>query len=239
MIRATIAMLAFVVVVPVHPVSAQRPDSEAWEVGVAAALMSAALVLDQPAFSRGADSTFAHSTVGRVAQRLGHPVTYAPALGMTWLLATLAGSDGTANAAWHTAAALAASVALTGGIKIAVGRARPTVAAGDADEFHAFSTSRDYQAFPSGHATTAFAVAASLTEETHRWEVGVPAYAAAAVVAWSRVAASEHWVSDVVGGGVLGVMVTQGVMRSLHADARSSHPHSAAAPLYVGASIPF
>jgi membrane-associated phospholipid phosphatase len=37
------------------------------------------------------------------------------------------------------------------------------------------------------------------------WAYGVPAYAAATFVAYSRVEAKQHWTSDVIAGGAIGV----------------------------------
>ena len=60
------------------------------------------------------------------------------------------------------------------------------------------------QSFPSGHAASAFAGAAFL-QMRYGWACGVPAYAAAAFVAYSRVEAKQHWTSDVIAGGAIGI----------------------------------
>jgi membrane-associated phospholipid phosphatase len=60
------------------------------------------------------------------------------------------------------------------------------------------------QSFPSGHAASAFAGAAFL-QRRYGWSYGVPAYAMATFVAYSRVESKRHWTSDVVAGGVLGI----------------------------------
>ncbi len=60
------------------------------------------------------------------------------------------------------------------------------------------------QSFPSGHAASAFAGAAFL-QIRYGWGWGVPAYAAAAFVAYSRVESKEHWTSDVIAGGAIGI----------------------------------
>ena len=59
--------------------------------------------------------------------------------------------------------------------------------------------------FPSGHATTVFALAAILSLWYPRWTVAW--LALAAVVGWSRIALGPHFPSDVVAGAVLGVAV--------------------------------
>jgi len=58
---------------------------------------------------------------------------------------------------------------------------------------------------PSGHATTAFAVAAVLSFWYPRWDAAW--LALAAVVGWSRIALGSHFPRNVVAGAILGVAV--------------------------------
>jgi PAP2 superfamily len=58
--------------------------------------------------------------------------------------------------------------------------------------------------FPSGHASTSFAIATVL-QEHFGWKVGIPAFVAAAYTGVERVADNQHWASDVVFGAALGV----------------------------------
>jgi membrane-associated phospholipid phosphatase len=76
------------------------------------------------------------------------------------------------------------------GTKFAVGRQRPDG-----------SNSRS---FPSGHSATAFATA-TVVQEHFGWKAGVPAYTFASFVAASRLAASKHYLSDVVVGAGIGI----------------------------------
>lgn len=57
--------------------------------------------------------------------------------------------------------------------------------------------------FPSGHTSSAFAVAGSMAF-AYGWKGGVPAYLAASAIAVSRLKERRHWASDIVGGAVLG-----------------------------------
>lgn len=60
------------------------------------------------------------------------------------------------------------------------------------------------ESFPSGHSASAFAGAAFL-QRRYGWSYGVPAYAVATFVAWSRVESKRHWTSDVIAGGAMGI----------------------------------
>ena len=60
-----------------------------------------------------------------------------------------------------------------------------------------------YQSFPSGHATTAFALAAVVGFISARWFY--PALALASVIGLSRVTEGVHYPSDVVAGALLGL----------------------------------
>ena len=76
------------------------------------------------------------------------------------------------------------------GAKMAVGRERP-------DGSNSLS-------FPSGHSASAFATATVL-QEHFGWKAGVPAYAFASFVGASRMAASKHYLSDVIVGAGIGI----------------------------------
>jgi membrane-associated phospholipid phosphatase len=60
------------------------------------------------------------------------------------------------------------------------------------------------RSFPSGHAASAFAGAAFL-QMRYGWELGLPAYAVATYVGYSRVKAERHHTSDVVAGAAIGI----------------------------------
>ena len=59
--------------------------------------------------------------------------------------------------------------------------------------------------FPSGHASTTFAVATAI-ERHLGWRYAVPAYTFASYVAASRLPAGRHWLSDVVFGAAVGII---------------------------------
>lgn len=106
------------------------------------------------------------------------------------------------------AAAFTVADAATRGIQHAVGRARPYAwAAGEA------RAGRDLRAFFSGHTSRAFAVAAAATELSRRrgrpgtrW-VAAAGFALAAGAGWMRVAADQHWATDVLAGAAAGTAI--------------------------------
>jgi membrane-associated phospholipid phosphatase len=59
------------------------------------------------------------------------------------------------------------------------------------------------RAFPSGHASMAFAGAAFM-QQRYGWSYGLPGYLAASFVAWSRVDSGDHRAGDVLAGAALG-----------------------------------
>lgn len=64
--------------------------------------------------------------------------------------------------------------------------------------------------FPSGHTSSSF-VFASVMHEAYGHLVGVPLYGLATLVAAERIDSGEHYLSDVVMGGVLGLVVGHSV----------------------------
>ena len=63
----------------------------------------------------------------------------------------------------------------------------------------------DPHSFPSGHTSTAFSTAAFL-QNRYGWHYGVPGYAIATFVAWSRVDSDNHYWEDVVAGATIGAV---------------------------------
>ncbi|MEO7939842.1 MAG: phosphatase PAP2 family protein, partial [Burkholderiaceae bacterium] len=83
--------------------------------------------------------------------------------------------------------------------------------------------------FPSTHASVAFAFATAVAVNARRWHAALPALAAAALIAWSRVCLGLHFPSDVIAGllvGLFSALVSMGLWR-LHWTARGSHHASA------------
>jgi membrane-associated phospholipid phosphatase len=95
---------------------------------------------------------------------------------------------------------LAISSLTTQSIKLLVERPRPYETHTDIypDEIdNAYS-------FPSGHTSTAFATATSITLITKKWYYAVPAFAWATGVGYSRMYLGQHYPSDVFVGALVG-----------------------------------
>jgi membrane-associated phospholipid phosphatase len=90
-------------------------------------------------------------------------------------------------------------------IKWMVGRGRPFVG-GQANPFNfvPFGGTEAYASFPSGHAITAFALAFAVAAVWPRARVAMIAYAV--LIALSRLLLLAHHPSDVVAGGLIGVV---------------------------------
>lgn len=89
----------------------------------------------------------------------------------------------------------------TGALKELTGRIRPA----ETSDPYVFRPFSNHDAFPSGHATMAFALATSLSEEIHRGWVSGLLYAGATGTAWSRLNDKRHWLSDVAAGAAVGI----------------------------------
>lgn len=89
-------------------------------------------------------------------------------------------------------------------VKHLVGRPRPRMSL-PAWEFFGPTLSSDLHSFPSGHATTSFALAALLSAFHPRlaWVL----YPAAVLICLGRVAGGSHYLSDTLGGALLGLLV--------------------------------
>jgi membrane-associated phospholipid phosphatase len=96
-------------------------------------------------------------------------------------------------------------------IKWIVGRGRPFVGGqANAFNFSHFAGTEAYASFPSGHATTAFALAFAVAAIWPRARIAIIAYAL--VIAATRLVLLAHHPSDVVAGalvGITGVMVVR------------------------------
>lgn len=128
------------------------------------------------------------------------------------------------DVALHSVEAVAISNVATYALKGAFGRARPYVDATNSHDFALWRgfSSDDFQSFPSGHTSSAFAMATALTSEASewrprsRWVVGGTMYTLATLSGISRIFNNKHWASDVVAGAAVGTATGLAVVRLNH-----------------------
>jgi membrane-associated phospholipid phosphatase len=133
-----------------------------------------------------------------------------------------------AEVGWHGAEALLLSAGITNVVQKVVGRSRPYVSSD--------TNSRDFKlgggfgdqnrtSFPSGHTTTAFALAAAVASESRTkwpdqwwsaWLIGPALYGGATVVGLSRLYHNKHWASDVALGALIGTLTGIKVIQYTH-----------------------
>jgi len=138
---------------------------------------------------------------GRVSQ-LGAWYSVAGISGATYLAGQLGGNIRAKETGLLGLEALGHAQIAVFALKQAANRGRPVDSEGRGG-FWEGGTS-----FPSGHATSSFAVATVFAYEySDHIAVPIGAYSLAALVSASRVSARRHWISDVVVGGSLGFLI--------------------------------
>ena len=156
---------------------------------------------------------------------LGRKPPWYYASAATYAVGMLAGRARVADTGLHVFVSMALANVISGGLKGLFGRSRPVVLDSNGawvgrgpDEWELLEGWREggpRQAWPSGHTTAAFAVAAALSEE-----LGGPtpwiAYPLASAVGWSRVNDEAHWATDVLMGALVGTLTARLVVRHGH-----------------------
>jgi membrane-associated phospholipid phosphatase len=101
-----------------------------------------------------------------------------------------------------TGIAIGLNIVLTTGLKYTINRPRPFKQYPD-DVIQ--RTDAGKYSFPSGHTSSAFAMATAVTLSTKKWYVAVPSYLYACGVGYSRMRLGVHFPSDVLGGMIVGI----------------------------------
>lgn len=156
---------------------------------------------DGPVDDDVADHFDRHSTFGGFDEDalfvIGSPVTHFAGAALWYALEAEDQDDPGRQQAVTLLSALTITAAVTGGLKAIRDNDQP-----DGQDW----------AWPSGHTSSSVAVA-SVLHEFYGLKVGLPAYAAAGVVAWRMMDDGDHWASDVVFGATLGWVVGHTVAR--------------------------
>lgn len=128
-------------------------------------------------------------------------ITTAAAPFAMYLAGTLAHDKTLKENALETGIAIAGTTAFTFALKQSIERTRPFVAYPDRI---AYKGGGSGYSFPSGHTSSTFALATSLSLNYPKWYVIAPSFAFAATTAYSRMYMGVHYPSDVLGGIILG-----------------------------------
>ncbi|HEX9171193.1 MAG TPA: YjbH domain-containing protein [Telluria sp.] len=192
--------------------AASAPTLPQWAQGVAlagGAVLAGALV-DKPVdrFVGKHQSSAVARNWGRVGQQL--PLALAATAGA----AVAFGDARQANIGLISLQSMAVSAGLSMATKYAVRRARPVEERGP---WERSGQGRSDASFPSNHAAIAFAAVTPFAQEYDApWLYGV-----AALGSLGRVANRQHWVSDVVAGGVIGYAVGSWLWQAQRDDSKS------------------
>lgn len=131
---------------------------------------------------------------------------------------------GLADASKHAVMSIVLSAGITQSLKLSAGRARPNLTSGqNAYAFHPFHGAKtDYNSFPSGHTTAAFATAGAFTAELGRTHpkanriVRPLLFGVATLVGGARMYNNRHWLSDVATGALIGGFTARRVVHHAH-----------------------
>lgn len=129
--------------------------------------------------------------------RLGSGAVVAAGVGSVWLVSHVRGSEHFSQFSYDLAQASTLNGLITLGLKQSIRRERP---------------SGGHYSFPSGHTSTAFAIAA-VVDHHYGWKTSVTAYATATFIGFSRIDSSKHYLSDVVAGATVGYIAGRTVTR--------------------------
>jgi membrane-associated phospholipid phosphatase len=153
--------------------------------------------------------------VADVGNGLGTGAYSLPPLGIMYVYGNLAGDHRAMETAVLGIESFVLSGLVTTGIKYTTHRLRPNNASAF-ENFNGFSVSGHDVSFPSGHATSAFAIATVVaTEYSDSVFIPVMAYSLAALTPLSRLNDNVHWASDVFLGSAIG-FCTAKIVFSLH-----------------------
>jgi membrane-associated phospholipid phosphatase len=170
-------------------------------VGVAAGILLVGTIADKPI----RDYLQRHRTDGkddaaRIFKDMGEPDIYAPVpLGLI-AVGVVSGNHRITRAGGRITAGLITAGALTNILK-PIGRIRPKFT----DDAYEFTPLKGSYSWPSGHSAMAFALATGISDEVHFLPLSIGLYGAAVTTGWSRMNDNRHWMTDVLGGMLIGI----------------------------------
>ena len=181
--------------------SAQAHNIRWWEAAIVVGTVGVASALDRRVDNWTQDQRSPGSDrVARVFKYGGEPVLIFGVSGGILAAGVISGRPELTRRGGRVLASVVAAGLTTGALKEITGRFRPD---NTTDPF-VFRPFTNHDAFPSGHATMAFALATSLSAEIQRPWATALLYAGATGTAWSRLNDQKHWLSDVLAGATVG-----------------------------------
>jgi len=182
--------------------SAQAHNIRWWEAAIVVGTVGVASALDRRVDNWTQDQRSPGSDrVARVFKYGGEPVLIFGVSGGILAAGVISGRPELTRRGGRVLASVVAAGLTTGALKEITGRFRPD----NTTDPYVFRPFTNHDAFPSGHATMAFALATSLSAEIHRPWATALLYAGATGTAWSRLNDQKHWLSDVLAGATVGI----------------------------------
>jgi membrane-associated phospholipid phosphatase len=136
--------------------------------------------------------------LGDSADSLGQPIVLTPLAGALFGFGRLAHDGRFRDATYDIGEVFLVTAVWTTAIKYPTHRRRPNNA--------------NYLSFPSGHTSNAFAWA-TVAAHHYGWKLGVPSYLVAGAIGVGRMEKDAHWLTDVLAGATLGILVGRTVVR--------------------------
>jgi membrane-associated phospholipid phosphatase len=206
-VKCSCLLLASLIVAPrLH--GQERPDHPIrwWHAAAAVGAIGVASLFDGDVNDWMRDHRSSGSNAAaRVFRNGGEPLVVLGISGGILAAGVISGRPPLERSGGRVLTSVVVAGATTAIIKRVIGRVRPS----DTTDPYVFQPFSDHDAFPSGHATVAFALATSLSEEIdNRWATA-GLYAFAAGTAWSRVNDQRHWLSDVLAGAAVGFITAK------------------------------
>lgn len=205
-----------------------------------AACVAYAYDLDIRSFFQQHKSTTTKNLTQYFFEPMGNPIYWAGVLGATYLIGEMSNDAKARSFALTSGKALVLNGLFTLAGKHLSHRSRPFQ--GEKPNPYNWSgplKNRRFDAFPSGHTSTAFTMAAVFSEyyKNIKWLEPV-AYALATCAGISRIHDDKHWASDVIVGAALGygigkLVISKDFVQEEHAVKGNSIP-----PVMIGFTLP-
>jgi membrane-associated phospholipid phosphatase len=169
---------------------------------------------------RGKDSSVTITNFTTIFEPFGNAITTVPALAGFYIYGKYWENKKAERTALLAVESLLVTGLFTSVLKTMVGRQRPHSGEG-ADIFKGPSINKN--SFPSGHTSSAFAIATVMANEYEEIPYIAPiTYGIATLTGMSRVHEDKHWVSDIFFGAMLGYFTSKTILK-LHSNKKGRH----------------